>query len=192
MSEIDTEDNKIGWLELKARFLLKEGIDLSTKTIYIEGAINHKNFLKFDKQLRLLESMNEEPIDIIINSGGGEVYSMFAYIDRIQGSSHEINTIGTGLVASAALPILSAGFKRFATEHTSFMHHSASLSLGHDRLSTHVNELTHTKDLESRICKFMAKRTTKPYSFWMSTGKHLDHFFDSETAKELGVIDGII
>jgi len=178
-------------LDLIARFILKEGIDIVNRIISIDGSITQKSYIKFDRQLALLETTGVGPIDIYINSPGGDVYSMFAYIDRIQSSGCDINTIATGLVASAAIGILAAGDKRFATPHTSFMHHSSSYGAGFDRLSSHDNELKHVKDLEARICKFLAKQTGSSYAFWKGTGKHIDHYFDAEKAKEVGLIHEI-
>ncbi len=42
------------------------------------------------------------------------------------------------------------------------------------------------------MLQFLAERTTKPYSFWASTGKHVDHHFDAEQALEYGLIDEIL
>lgn len=187
----DDNDNKVSWLEIKSRFLLKEAIDLTTKTLYIEGPISHKSYIRFDKQLKLLESLNDDPITIELNSGGGEEYAMFAYIDRISGCTLPITIRATGLVASAAIPILASGTHRIATPLTSFMHHTSSYSVGYSRLVGHDTELKHAKEVEARVNKFLAKKTLKPYSFWTTTGKHTDFFFDTDFAKEIGLIDEI-
>ncbi len=187
MSE-DNNDSAMLWLDLKARFLLKDEIDLDNRLITINGGISLKSYIKFDKQLRLLENLHKDPITVIINSQGGSVYDGFAFVDRILKSRCEVNTHAMGLIASAALPIFVAGEMRSAGHLTSFMHHSPSYGVGHETIHNHAVELVHTKDLANRFNKFLASRTNKPYSFWSAVGKTSDFYFDAEKAIELGVL----
>jgi len=179
-------------LDVLSRYLLKENIDIVGKGIWIEGPISHKNFIKFDKQLKLLECTTEEPLCVYINSGGGDVYSMFAFIDRIQSSSNHIITIGTGLVASAAVPILASGHKRTASRNLTIMHHTASTSYGYNRLPVLKNDIEHVNVLEIKICQFLANNSKKGLSFWTSKGKHTDFYFSAEEALSYGLIDEIV
>lgn len=186
MSETEN-GNKLDWLEVNSKLILGDGVDVSGRMINIFGDISMKNFIKFDKHLRLLESLSEDPLTININSNGGSVYAMFAYIDRIQASPCNITMISYGFIASAALPIFCCTDKRIATEFTTFMHHSLSYEIPLSKTVDHVNELAHSKQLQSKFNKFLAKQTKKPYSFWASTGKNQDYFFDAEQALEFGV-----
>lgn len=189
---MDDNENKALWLDIKTKFILKDEIDIDNRVLTISGSISLKSFIKFDKQLRLLENLNSDEVLVVINSHGGAVYDGFAFIDRILTSNCVINTHALGFVASAALPIFLAGEVRSAGAHTTFMHHPPSYSTGHDTVTTHHNELSHTKDLANRINKFIASKTEKPYSFWSSVGKNNDFYFDSEKALELGVVDEIM
>ena len=64
-------------------------------------------------------------LQIVINSGGGDLNSAFAAIDVIKGSTVPIYTIGIGCVASAAFAIFISGKKghRTLTPNTSIMSH---------------------------------------------------------------------
>jgi ATP-dependent Clp protease, protease subunit len=69
----------------------------------------------------------ENPITVIINSSGGDVYTSFAIIDAIRGCKSPINTVGTGHIMSAASLILASGTgKRILTPNTSVMIHEMS------------------------------------------------------------------
>lgn len=185
---INQEDNTVLWLDLKTRFVLKDEIDIDNRVLILNGPISLKSYIKFDKQLRLLENLHTDPVLLIINSPGGSVYDGFGFVDRILNSTCIVNTQAMGMVASIALPIFLCGDKRFSGRHTTFMHHPPSYSSGQETITTHGIELSHTKDLSNKINKFIASKTTKPYSFWTTVGKNGDFYFDADKALELGVI----
>lgn len=69
--------------------------------------------------------MSNNPLNIMINSEGGHVTDGFAIIDVMETSRIPVQTIGTGMIASMALLILSAGHKgnRTLTKNTEIMAH---------------------------------------------------------------------
>lgn len=191
-NEIKDSENTALWLEVKSRFVLRDEIDIDNRVLTINGEITRKSYVKFDKQLRFLEAIHTDPILVIINSPGGSVYDGFAFMDRILNCTCLVNTQAMGLVASAAFPIFLAGDKRTTGRFTTFMHHSMSYGVGNDSVYIHANELVHSKNLENRFNKFIASRTLKPYSFWVSNGKVSDFYFDADKAIELGVVHEIL
>lgn len=68
---------------------------------------------------------NMDPLTFLINSPGGDVNDGFAIIDIMETSRLPIHTVGTGIIASMALLILSAGDKgsRVLTKNTQIMAH---------------------------------------------------------------------
>lgn len=68
---------------------------------------------------------NMDPLTFLINSPGGDVNDGFAIIDIMETSRLPIHTVGTGIIASMALLILSAGEKgsRVLTKNTQIMAH---------------------------------------------------------------------
>ena len=60
------------------------------------------------RQLLLLESISEEPITLLIDSPGGDVYAGFSIFDVIRFIKAPVRIVGIGLVASAAALILIA------------------------------------------------------------------------------------
>ena len=181
-------DRETGEMGEFARLILHDGVDVVNASMTIDGPISAASYRKFDKQLTLLEHLQSDRITIYLNSGGGEVYSMFAYIDRIMNSACKIDIVAVGLVASAAIGILAAGEARSGYPHTSFMFHSIAGGID-GSLPVQDNELKHTKQLSVRWCKFLAERTKKPYAFWKSLGKHADYYFDYDKAWEWGLLN---
>ena len=58
----------------------------------------------------------KEPIKLIINSFGGELYSGLALVDVIDNSQTPVHTICHGSAMSMALIIYAAGHKRLASK----------------------------------------------------------------------------
>lgn len=172
--------------------LLKYGVDLLNREIILSGDITSKSRLKFYKLMKILE-VNKEPITISINSLGGSIEEQFSIIDIINSSPCDITTIGTGRIMSAALSILASGKYRQATKYAQFMHHGLNSTNPTTMTVPHSEvDLKYSKELDRLRFKFLAEHSKKPYSFWASTGKHTDFYFNSEKALEFGLIDEII
>ena len=67
-------------------------------------------------------------LQIVINSGGGDLQAAFALIDTMKGSAIPVRTVGLGCVASAAVLIFISGEKgyRVLTPNTSILSHQFS------------------------------------------------------------------
>lgn len=186
-----TQDAILDLIEVKARMILKEDINLDERVINIRGSITSKTAERFNKSISFLESVHDSAITVMVNSPGGDIYSAFAIIDRIQNSRCTITTIATGLVASAGIPILASGNIRKATKNVSLMYHEPSFNLPFERLTTAELETKHVKELGRRMNTFMSENSKKNYSFWSALGKHIDYYFDAEKALEFGLIEEI-
>ena len=67
-------------------------------------------------------------LQLVINSGGGDLQAAFALIDTMKGSAIPVRTVGLGCVASAAVLIFISGAKghRILTPNTSVLSHQFS------------------------------------------------------------------
>ena len=67
-------------------------------------------------------------LQLVINSGGGDLQAAFALIDTMKGSAIPVRTVGLGCVASAAVLIFISGVKghRILTPNTSILSHQFS------------------------------------------------------------------
>ncbi|SLM17851.1 ATP-dependent Clp protease proteolytic subunit 2 (fragment) [uncultured spirochete] len=81
---------------------------LKTRTVLLVGEVDKDLSEKVVRQLLLLDSISDEPIMLLIDSPGGDVYAGFSIFDVIRFIKAPVRIVGIGLVASAAALILIA------------------------------------------------------------------------------------
>ena len=79
---------------------------LKTRQIILTGEINKELADSIARQLLILDSENNDPIYMYIDSPGGDVDAGFAIYDMIRFVKSPVYLIGMGLIASAAALIL--------------------------------------------------------------------------------------
>ena len=75
------------------------------------------------------EADKREPIQLILNSPGGNVYDGFAIIDAIEQSVTPIHMTILGQAQSMGFAIATCGTYRYASKRTTFMYHEIIWSL---------------------------------------------------------------
>jgi ATP-dependent Clp protease protease subunit len=131
------------------------------------------------------------PIQVHINSGGGNVLEGFQIIDTIRHLEREVMTIAHGQICSMAIPVLASGDKRYASSTTLFMTHEYSNSFDNKSVSIIEARMDATLKWQEFYAEFMAERTGKTKAFWKKIMKTVDHWFDAEKALEYGLIHEI-
>jgi ATP-dependent Clp protease protease subunit len=104
----------------------RDEVDVDRRRIYMLGEIEDDTGGWFSKILHYLQAKDAEaPVELWINSPGGDVESMFAIHDLIQQSKCPIELHGFGEVSSAAVLLLACGTpgKRFVSENCCLMAH---------------------------------------------------------------------
>lgn len=144
-------------------------------------------------QLLFLESQDpEKPVNIYINSPGGNVTSGLAIYDTMQLIKPEVSTTVIGEAASMGAIILLAGAtgKRNALPNARIMIHQPS---GGSR-GTSTDIEIHTREmvrLRQRIYELMASHTGRSVAE-ITEACDRDRYMTPEEAKEFGIIDEII
>jgi ATP-dependent Clp protease protease subunit len=133
-----------------------------------------------------------EPIKLIINSPGGEIYNGMALIDVIDSSQTPIYTICHGHAMSMALVVFSSGHHRIASKYATFMYHESNYEIG-GKVSFHKQELDECVRID-KLCDsyFMSKtkftdEILKPYR-----DRQAEWYFDVKTAQKYGLVDEIL
>lgn len=134
-------------------------------TLILAGEINIQNSTELIKCLLEIDAVscatnNFEPIDLFINSSGGDLYSSFAICDVLSMIKTPVRTIGLGQVASGAFMIFMSGKQglRIATTNTQFMSHR--YAIGYE--ATHANIKSQQPELDrvhDRIIDLYKKNT---------------------------------
>jgi ATP-dependent Clp protease, protease subunit len=164
---------------------------LNERKIFLWGKIDDKLAKHVVDRLLYLELLNPgKEIQMLINSPGGYVTSGFSIYDTMNSISSPISTICTGLAASMASIILSAGKKgrRFILPHARVMIHQPSGGAGGPAsdIEIQMNEIIKTKQLGAEIlannCGQTIDRIMKDFNrdYWMS----------ADESVEYGIVDG--
>jgi len=133
-----------------------------------------------------------EPIKLIINSFGGEVYSGLALIDVIDNSLVPIHTICHGTAMSMGLIVYASGHHRMASKYATFMYHEAHYELN-GKVATHKQEIEEV-DRTEKICDdYILSKTKLTRKILKGVkDKQKEWYFDVKTAHQYGIVDEIL
>lgn len=131
---------------------------LSNRQIFLTGHIDEKNSSEIIKQLMILDRVDNKPITLYINSGGGQCSAGFSIIDTISGLRSPIITVIIGCACSMAALIAVAGTIRFITENSYWMAHDGSVGFG-GKMKESIDYSLHVQDLQNKIFTFLRKKT---------------------------------
>jgi ATP-dependent Clp protease protease subunit len=167
---------------------------LKERIIFLGMPINDVVANSIIAQLLYLE--HEDPnkdIHFYIHSPGGELHSALAIYDTMQFIKCDVQTIGIGIVASAASVLLAAGTKgkRLALPNTEILLHQVMAGpIGGQAVDIEIaaKEVIKMKD---RVNKILAKHTGQPLER-VEKDTDRDFWLSAEEAKEYGLIDKIL
>lgn len=118
------------------------------RVIFLSGEVNGDKMDTIVAQMLFLESINHDPINLFINSGGGECYSGLELVSVMRYIKSPVYTTVLGLAASMGAVIASNGEKghRKALPYSRFMVHQPSSGVGY---STFRDQQIHLREMES-------------------------------------------
>ena len=165
---------------------------LKDRIIILSGEIDDNLANSIVAQLLYLDSINNDTIDLYINSPGGSITSGMAIYDTMNFIKSDVSTICIGMAASMAAFLLSSGKKgkRFCLPNSEVMIHQP--------LGGAQGQATEIKIAAERILKLKDKLNT---ILAKNTGKSLkqierdterDNFMDSNEAFEYGIVDKVL
>ena len=171
------------------------GIDTEDNVIFIQDEI--QSGLTFDivSKVRLLKKIkgNIDSVNILLNSGGGDVIETLALIDYMKSQKDQMkfNIIVRGMAMSAAALLLANGTgTRAASKHSKIMVHQLS-TIVVGKLSDVKSNAKFSEELETECNQLMAESTKMDKDYWQNI-QSSDYFMSAEKALELGIIDVII
>ena len=175
-------------------------IDFNDSVIFLNGDIDENTLVDVIIKIRaLLNYRNTEsytgdpndPINLIINSNGGDVYELLGLIDYINSLQVKVNTICRGKAASSAAILLACGTgSRTASKHSTIMLHDSSADFG-GKVPDIASGIDYIRKLESDINLLLETKTKKDASWWKANTR-TDLYLTAYQALELGLIDSII
>ena len=190
----NSEELPLKWKEALTQ--MDYGIDVESSTIYLYGDIMDGTLYDFVLKVRGIMYMRDEdkkndPLNLVINSDGGDVYEALGMIDFMQSLNVKVNTICRGRAMSAAALLLCAGTgTRAASKNSTIMFHEMSSGI-YGKSSDMKANVQHMEKLEEVLVQIMSENSKKDGKFWKETTLK-DYYLSPEEALELGVIDIII
>lgn len=165
----------------------KESIQPLIEAIHEYNEIDDYNHKYYTYLLE--QEYKEMPINLYINSPGGDIDACLALLNVMENSKTPIYTHCIGSAASAALIIFSVGSKRIAYKHSSFMYHQLSSYSG-GTFKDIEEQYEQVKIIQSNLEKIFlryTKFTEKELEVIKNTKK--DYYFDYKVALQKGVAD---
>lgn len=145
----------------------------------------------FDKQMSVVSTYEPQPIEMFINSGGGDVTDGFAIIGAMEMSETPIITYGLGMVGSMALGIFVKGDVRIAHRYARFMYHSIAYGVG-GFIKDHEDAQVES-DIMQRMYNDLFKETKITKEMMKEIrDKKINYFFSGKEAVELGIADDVL
>lgn len=165
---------------------------LAERKIFLWGQVDEKTAKHLVERMLYLDSLNHNEIKFYINSPGGYVTAGFAIYDTMLSLQSPVSTICSGLAASMASILLSAGAKgrRFVQPHGKVMIHQPSGGARGQasNIEIQATEILKTRELSARIlaenCGQSYERVLKDFN--------RDYWMDAQESKEYGIVDEII
>ena len=186
------------------KYLYREiefAVDVEDRVIYLCGEIEDYALYDFMSRCRTIMKYHKgtdkesEPLNLVIDSNGGDVFEMFGIIDYIESLDKnmgvKVNTICRGKALSAAAVILAAGTgRRMASRRSTIMLHEGS-SMASGKQSDVKAAGKYFDYLNNMANEILEIKTQKDRKFW-DTNIKTDMYLTSKEALKLGVIDVIV
>ena len=172
------------------------GVNVEEGVVYLTGDIDEHTGHEFIARTRTAllnrpQEKQDDPITLLLDSGGGDAYSMFSIIDFMESLPVKVNIIARGRAMSAGAMILAAGTgTRSAGRRTTIMVHEG-FTMQQGKSSDIKAASKHMARIED-FCNDMLGTKTKKDSTWWQDNTRTDYYMSAEEALELGIIDEIV
>lgn len=168
---------------------------LTNRTIFLTTDIDSDVANIIKAQLLYLDSISNDDITIMIDSGGGDIYTSLGLIDIMDLCKSDIVTVNIGLAASMAAVILSCGTKgkrKSLMRSRTMVHQPLAWSGNEFRQATDIEiDAREINSLKEDLIEIFSERTGKS-KLDVKTHMERDYWLNSKQALDYGIIDEII
>jgi len=165
--------------------------DSLSRNIFLFGRLENEVTLPAVKRLLKLDKSSQEPINLYINSSGGNGYNADAVIAVIQSIRSTVNTICLGHALSGACEILASGTgTRGAYEFATLMFHQTLWEADGDITNLEIQAAQGLRFREAQI--ELLHRCTGKEKAIIRKDIERDFYLSAPDALKYGIIDYII
>ena len=171
--------------------LIKE-VELRKSPMIIRvNKFDEKSAKEFQEQIAQAHNTGQKIIPVVIDSYGGQVYSLMAMISAIKHAEIPVATIVEGKAMSCGAILFSFGDEemRFMDPYATVMIHDVS-SMEHGKVEEIKASAEETERLNQIVYKMMARNCGKKEDYFLKLVHkrgHADWFLDAEEAKKHGL-----
>lgn len=197
--EIIVEYSPMSYMDYSVQ--LKDGVDVDSRTIYLSGEIDDQEHIRFLQKVNTILTLTtnpeeaKKPINLVINSPGGVVYSAFAMIDlmtELKKRGILVNTHAYGFAASCGLLLLLAGTGvRMCNKNCVLLAHEFQHSMYSVNTSQLKLDIEKSDIMVEEYVSILKKNSNKPAKWWRKKLAYKDLWITPEKAYEIGIIDEI-
>jgi ATP-dependent Clp protease protease subunit len=166
---------------------------LRNRLIFLGTPINDQVANVTVAQLLFLNQEDREaPINMYINSPGGQVYAGLAVYDAMQMISNPISTVAVGVTASFGTVLLAAGAKgqRYALPHAT-IHLHQPLGGAQGQVTDIEIQAKEFLRLRTKLNRILMKHTGQPEDV-IERDTERDFWMDADAAVEYGLVDEVL
>ena len=173
--------------------LIKE-LELRKSPVIVRvNKFDEESAKKFVTEVAQAHNTGQKVIPIVIDSYGGEVYSLMTMIAAIKDAELQVATIVEGKAMSCGAVLLTFGETglRFADPDATIMIHDVS-SGGHGKIEELKADVKEAERLDEKIYIMMARNCGKKDDYFKKkvfSKKHADWFMDAEEAKKHNIVN---
>jgi ATP-dependent Clp endopeptidase proteolytic subunit ClpP len=150
----------------------------------------------FNKEFAEALETGQTIIPVIIDSFGGQVYSLFSMVDTIKNSNVPVATIAIGKTMSCGAVLLSAGNEgmRYASPNAIVLIHEVS-SLAFGKNEEIQSDADHTKKLNKKLFEMISLNCGKQKNYFEKIYRNekarADWYLDAKEAQSHNLINHI-
>jgi len=171
--------------------LIKE-IELRKSPVIVRvNKFDEESAKKFAEQVALAHNTGQKIVPVVIDSYGGQVYSLMSMISAIKSAELPVATIVEGKAMSCGAILFSCGTEgyRFMDQNSTVMIHDvSSMDMGKvEELKAGAQEADRLNQI---VYKMMAQNCGKKDDYFLKIvdkKKHADWFLDAAEAKKHGM-----
>ena len=173
--------------------LLKEYELRKSPIIVTVNEFTEKSAKEFRSQIAVAHNTGQKIIPIVIDSYGGQAYSLMSMISTIQNSKLPIATIVEGKAMSCGAVLLTCGEEgmRYMDPDATVMIHDVA-SGQHGKNEEDKASAAETDRLNTKIFKIMAQNCGKPEDYFLKEiheRGHADWFLEADECRRIGMIN---
>ena len=193
----ELSDRLIAELVDAVRAQLRKEQSERQRDVYLIGDIEKDTARLCIERLRELANDNNRPINLYINSAGGNVTDGLAIHDVVRdiiSRGIEVAVTVQGMAYSMGSVVLQAASngKRLTYPHSWIMIHEPAKWAGWQSTSAAAQHLDRLKQMQAQIYEILAHRSGRPLSKIIRDTKRTDFYLDARRALAYGLIDAVV